>query len=169
MPRGGARPGAGRPAGQGRYGEPTKAVKIPISMVEEVKAFAESKTTSIPLYDFPVEAGSSLLVDNDDCKMFPLSGFTVQNPKDCFLAKVSGYSMKDAGILPGDLLLVDRKKEASHNDIVVSSIEGGVVVKRLDTKNARLISENKDFSPINITEHSNLHIWGVVKRVIREV
>ncbi len=169
MARGGARKGAGRPVGQGKYGEPTKAVRIPVSIVDEVKAFAQSMTTAIPLYNFPVEAGTPFLAEDDSCEMYPLSEFNVPNPKDCFMAKVSGESMKDAGILPDDLLLVDRKKEATDGDIIVTSIEGGIVVKRLDKTNGKLISENKDFAPIDITEQSGLHVWGVVIRVVREV
>ena len=169
MPRGGARKGAGRPVGQGKYGEPTKAVRVPVSMVDEVKAFAQNMTTSIPLYNFPVEAGTPFLAEDDSCEMYPLREFNVPNPQDCFMAKVSGYSMKDAGILPGDLLLVDRKKEAVDGDIIVTSIEGGIVVKRLDKINGKLISENVDFKPIDITEQSSMHVWGVVIRVVREV
>ncbi|MDA0782800.1 MAG: DNA polymerase V [Proteobacteria bacterium] len=169
MPRGGARQGAGRPVGQGLYGEPTKAVRIPISIVDEVKAFAKSITSSIPLYNFPVEAGVPFLSGDDSCEMYQLKDLNISNPKDCFMAKVSGYSMKDAGILPDDLLLVDRNKEAADGDIIVTSVEGGIVVKRLDKKNGQLVSENKDFTPIKITDHSNLHVWGVVIKVVREL
>ena len=169
MPRGGARQGAGRPVGKGLYGEPTKAVRIPVSIVDEVKAFAKNITTSIPLYNFTVEAGVPFLSGDDDCKMYPLKNLNISNPNDCFMAKVSGYSMKDAGILPDDLLLVDRKKEAANGDIIVTSIEGGIVVKRLDKINGLLVSENKDFAPIKIADHSNLHVWGVVIKVLREL
>jgi SOS-response transcriptional repressor LexA len=78
---------------------------------DEVKAFAQNMTTSIPLYNFPVEAGTPFLAEDDSCEMYPLREFNIPNPQYCFMAKVSGYSMKDAGILPNDLLLVDRKKE----------------------------------------------------------
>lgn len=169
MPRGGVRPGAGRPKGQGFYGEPTKAVKVPVSMVDDVKAFAKNQTTSVPLYDFPVEAGMPFLSGDDHHTMYKLSSLNVPHPEHCFLARVSGYSMKNAGILPNDLLLVDRKKEAKDKDIVVTSVEGGVVVKRLDIMGGELISENEDFQPIKITDSSNLHVWGVVIRVIRDL
>ncbi|MEM7617129.1 MAG: S24 family peptidase [Pseudomonadota bacterium] len=92
----------------------------------------------------------------------------IANPKDCFMAKFSGYSMKDAGILPNDLLLVDRKKEVSNGDIIVTAIKDGIVVKRLDKINGKLISENKDCKPIDITDQSDMHVWGVVIRVVRE-
>ncbi len=169
MPRGGARKGAGRPTGQGLYGEPTKAVKIPVSIIDEVKAFAKNSKLSIPLYDFPVEAGVPFLSGDDHSTMYNLSGLNVLNPESCFLAKVSGYSMKNAGIFPDDLLLVDRKREAKNKDIIVTSVDGGVVVKRLDKEKGQLISENEDFKPIQITDYSSLHVWGVVIRVIRDL
>ena len=50
MPKGGARPGAGRPKGQGKYQEGTKPVRIPESMIDTVLRFVESKGYRLPLY-----------------------------------------------------------------------------------------------------------------------
>ena len=66
--RGGAREGAGRPTGQGRYGEPTQIMRIPKSMLDKVSELIESqnKTLSIPLYSMTVEAGNPNITDSDD-------------------------------------------------------------------------------------------------------
>jgi SOS-response transcriptional repressor LexA len=77
--------------------------------------------------------------------------------------------MKDAGILPNDLLLVNRKKEAKDGDVIVASINDGAVVKRLSVKNGitKLISDNSDYD--NIEDQTlSLHPWGVVTKVIRD-
>ena len=47
MPKGGARKGAGRPKGQGKFGEPTKIMRIPMSMMEAVKNMVESKSKNL--------------------------------------------------------------------------------------------------------------------------
>jgi SOS-response transcriptional repressor LexA len=77
--------------------------------------------------------------------------------------------MKDAGILPEDLLLVNRKREALDGDIIIASINNGAVVKRLSQKDGvtKLVSDNKDYHDIE-DEDQNLHFWGVVTKVIRD-
>jgi SOS-response transcriptional repressor LexA len=93
----------------------------------------------------------------------------MSNPDDHFLVKVSGYSMKDAGILPDDILLVNKSKEARDGDIIIASVDNGAVVKRLSQKNGvtKLVSENDDYPDIE-DEEQNFHFWGVVAKVIRE-
>ena len=170
--RGGAREGAGRPKGQGRYGEPTRIMRVPVSMMETVKDMMKRKTKdfSLPLYDMTVEAGSPSITDSDNYELYNLNEkFLISDPDNHFLVKVSGYSMKDAGILPNDLLLVNRKKEAIDGDVIVASINDGAVVKRLSVKNGitKLISDNDDYD--NIEDQTlNLHPWGVVTKVIRD-
>ena len=170
--RGGARKGAGRPSGQGRYGEPTKIMRVPVSMMDTVKDMMESKTKdfALPLFDMKVEAGVPNFTDSDNYQLYNLNEkFMMSNPDDHFLVKVSGYSMKDAGILPDDILLVNKSKEARDGDIIIASVDNGAIVKRLSQKYGitRLISENEDYPDIE-GEEQNLHFWGVVTKVIRD-
>jgi len=170
--RGGAREGAGRPTGQGRYGEPTQIMRIPKSMLDKVSELIESqnKTLSIPLYSMTVEAGNPNITDSDDYELYNLNrDMMISDPSNYFLVKVSGYSMKNAGIFPNDMLLVNRKREAKDGDVIVASINDGAVVKRLSQKDGvtKLISENDDFNDIE-DQTLNLHLWGVVTKVIRD-
>ena len=57
MPRGGAREGAGRPRGQGQYGEKTKALRIPLSKVKYISEVVSTGLYEIPLYNNKVAAG----------------------------------------------------------------------------------------------------------------
>ena len=50
MPRGGIRIGAGRPKGQGKFGEKTKPIRIPLSMVDNVLSFIKNNDLSLPIY-----------------------------------------------------------------------------------------------------------------------
>ena len=50
MPRGGKREGAGRPAGRGPYGESTRPVRLPVSLVDRVMRFVKNRESALPLY-----------------------------------------------------------------------------------------------------------------------
>ena len=57
LPRGGVRTGAGRPKGQGKFGEKTKPIRIPISKIDSVMNFINNSNISLPLYSSKVPAG----------------------------------------------------------------------------------------------------------------
>ena len=84
-----------------------------------------------------------------------------------FALRVRGESMKNAGILSGDLVVVRPQAEADDGQIVVARIEDEATVKRLCKRVGQvwLLPENEDFEPIDGNE---AEIIGVVKAVIRE-
>lgn len=169
---GGARLGAGRPKGQGKYGEATKAMRIPISRTHEVLAFLEHGKTEyqIPLYSSSVRAGfPSPADDYIECKL-DLNTHLIKHPAATFFVKASGDSMVNAGIQSGDTLIVDRSLEATHNKIVIAALDGELTVKRLSrvAGQVKLLAENPDFKPIDITDEQELVIWGVVTHVIHQ-
>src|SRR5512146_1051248 len=94
----------------------------------------------------------------------------VFQPKPHYLLKVTGMSMKDAGILDGDLVAVHRTSEVRSRQIVVARLENEVTVKRYRQEGSTvwLLPENEDFEPIrvNLTEQA-LIIGGSVVRVGR--
>lgn len=73
-------------------------------------------------------------------------------PQADYLLRVVGLSMRDAGILDGDLIAVHRTPSADHGRIVVARVDDEVTVKRLDHRNGhvRLLPANPDFAPIEI-------------------
>ncbi|MFH1687221.1 MAG: transcriptional repressor LexA, partial [bacterium] len=75
---------------------------------------------------------------------------------DSFTLRVTGDSMKNAGILDGDLILVKKQAEAHKGDIVVAVLNGEATVKRYlpEGKRIRLQPENNDFDPIIVTRSS---------------
>lgn len=84
-----------------------------------------------------------------------------------FALRVRGYSMKDAGILPGDLVVVRRRQSADNGDIVVALLGDEATVKRLhrDSSGVWLMPENEDFEPIDGRE---AQILGCVTALVRE-
>jgi DNA polymerase V len=171
MPRGGARPGAGRPKGQGKFKEATKPMRIPESMADDVLTFVTSKGYKLPFYACHVQAGFPSPADDYIEKKLDLNQHLIKHPSATFFVKASGESMINAGIHPGDILVVDRSLEAKHGKIVIAAIDGELTVKRLQRseKGTFLFPENDAFKPIELTETNNVVIWGVVTNVLHAV
>lgn len=170
-PRGGARPGAGRPKGQGKYGEPTKPLRIPESMVEQVLRFVRLKGYQLPLFSSKVSAGFPSPADDYLEGMLDLNEHLIQHPAATFFVRVTGDSMIGAGIHADDILVVDRSLEATSGRIVIVALDGELTVKRLHmaADDIRLLPENPAYQPIVIKEENELHIWGVVTSVIHSL
>ncbi len=188
MPRGGKREGAGRPQGSGKYGEATKAVRLPIRIADEILAalakepeeielgtnvesiFRPERTTKLrlPLYLNPVAAGFPAPTEDYVDDNIDLNRHLVKHPETTFLVRVVGESMKDAGIHPNDMLIVDRSIEVTNGQVVIAVVNGELTVKRIRKHKNKLwlMPENKSFKPIEIDENTDLHIWGVVTNVI---
>jgi len=88
-----------------------------------------------------------------------------------FLLRVQGMSMRDAGILDGDLVAVHRTADVRSRQIIVARLEDEVTVKRYRQEGHRvwLLPENPDFEPIQIDlREEQLAIEGVVVGVVRD-
>ncbi len=95
---------------------------------------------------------------------------SVFHVKPHYLLKVVGMSMKDIGILDGDLVAVHRTPEVRNRQIVVARLENEVTVKRYRQEGsvAWLLPENQDFEPIKVDlKEQDLLIEGVVVGVVR--
>ncbi|ACA32376.1 transcriptional repressor LexA [Histophilus somni] len=92
-------------------------------------------------------------------------------PQADFLLKVYGQSMKDIGILDGDLLAVHSTKDIRNGQIVVARIEDEVTVKRFERKGSvvYLHAENEEFEPIvvDLTQQPYFEIEGIAVGIIR--
>lgn len=95
----------------------------------------------------------------------------VRNEEATFYARVTGVSMQGAGLDDGDLLVIDRSLEPQDDKIAVCFIDGSFTVKRLkvDVDCVYLMSENKNYKPIKVSEGDELLIWGIVTYVVKKV
>lgn len=171
--RGGARPGAGRKKGSGKWGEPTQAIRIPQSKVADVAALLDGEGVAyeLPLYASKVQAGFPSPADDYMEGMIDLNAHLIKHPAATFFVRVAGESMLGAGIHEDDILVVDRSLTPVHDKIVIAVVDGELTVKRLYKKagEVKLIPENPDFTPIDITPETDFSIWGVVTNVIHPV
>ena len=123
-----------------------------------------------PLLSSPVKAGFPSPADEYIEMYLDLNSHLIKHPSATFFLTAAGDSMINAGIHPGDLLIVDRSLTAQHGKIVIAAVDGDLTVKRLYQKGnrVRLISANTLYPPIEITNAENLVIWGVVIYVIHQ-
>jgi repressor LexA len=89
--------------------------------------------------------------------------------KDTFVLKVAGESMRDDGILPGDLVVVRRQNSARTGDRVVALINGDATIKSYHQRGSsiELRPMNETMKPIVIKPTDNLQIQGVVAGLLR--
>ena len=99
-----------------------------------------------------------------------LNEYLIKHPAATFIVKASGSSMSGAGILSGDLLIVDRSVSPRNNNIVIASIFGDLTVKKILKKNKSffLVSANDEYPAIEVKEEMECFIWGVVTYVIHK-
>ncbi len=123
------------------------------------------------LYASRVSAGPPLPTEDDAERVATLDEVIGATPETTFFLGVEGDSMVDACIHDGDLLVVDRTRQPSDGDVVVAALDGDLTVKRLRLRNGLvfLLPENPDYPPIEVGEHSDLAVWGVVTYVLHAV
>ncbi len=87
----------------------------------------------------------------------------IKNPTSTFFLRVSGHSMNGAGILNGDLLVVDRSLDPKPGHIVVAILDGDFTLKRLtnDQGIPYLEAENPNYPRIDLRHYGDVNIWGV--------
>ena len=121
-----------------------------------------------PLFMIPVEAGFPSPAEDYIQGELDLNKHLVKHPAATFFVRVAGDSMVDAGIHPGDMLIVDRAIEHADKKVVIAVINGDLTVKRIRMIKGKifLMPENENYKPIQIEEGMNFEIWGIVTNVI---
>lgn len=184
------KPGAGRKAGSGKFGENTSVLRIPDSQAPVIKDFLAayqrkklsnnldtvsefelpaltSNAMQLPLYSSKVSAGYPSAAEEHVEKRLDPSEFLIDKKDATFFVTIQGQSMIDVGLLPGDKAVVDRSKIASIGDIVLAMLDGEFTIKTLSRSKeggVRLLPANSTgaYSPIEVTSEMHFEIWGVV-------
>ncbi|MEO7246231.1 MAG: transcriptional repressor LexA [Rubrivivax sp.] len=115
-----------------------------------------------------VAAGSPILAQEHIDQTYVVESSLFPRRPD-FLLKVRGMSMRDAGIVDGDLLAVQKASEAKNGQIVVARIDDEVTVKRLRRTRAgiELLPENPDFEAIVVPPGADFALEGIAVGLIR--
>ena len=115
-----------------------------------------------------VQAGFPSPAEEQLLDTLNLEQFLVEHPDRTFMLRVTGDSMLDAGIHPGDMVLVERGATPKQNDIVIAQVDGEWTMKYFsrDREGVRLDPANRKYRPIRPKQ--SLEIGGVVRSVIRK-
>lgn len=97
----------------------------------------------------------------------------IKNPEATFYGRVSGDSMRDAGINEGDIAVIDRSLQPTDGDVIVAYVNEEFTIKYLDLTHKEegyieLRPANPDYSPIRIDSTDNFRVWGVVVWTIKQ-
>ncbi len=116
----------------------------------------------------PVSAGFPSPAEDYIEGSLDLNKYLIKHPAATFFVRVAGSSMIDAGIHDGDILVVDRSLKPSDRKIVIAAVNGELTVRRIRTTKDKiaLISENRDYEPLQVEEETAFEVWGVVTSVI---
>jgi DNA polymerase V len=179
-PKGGMRPGAGRPAGN-----PTKVVRLPVPIADMARRIADRSLKAgnvgafltvdaqlalcVPLVSSSVAAGFPSPADDHLDRPLDFNELLIENPAATFAVRISGESMLGAGIFPNDIAIVDRSRKPVSGCIVLALLDGEFTVKRYRVKGGRVVlqAENKEFPDIVVGEEAVFEVWGVVRKSIR--
>jgi repressor LexA len=115
-----------------------------------------------------VEAGFPSPAEEELSDTISLDDLLIKNREATFLLNVSGDSMSDAGILPGDMVIVDKGQTPKSGDIVIAEVDGAWTMKYLIKRgeSVTLLPANPKYQPIS--PKAELKIAGVVTAVVRK-
>ncbi len=126
----------------------------------------------LPYFDIGIVAGFPIPLDNDEkAQDIELLKMLCPNPESCYLIRVEGYSMIDAGIESGDIVIVDKSnRNPSESQVAVCEFNGDYTLKRFVKRDGFgwLIPANPDFPEIKVTPDDRFCIWGTVTYIIHK-
>ena len=95
----------------------------------------------------------------------------IRHPQSTFVMRAAGYAMNGAGISNGDVLLVDRVLKPEHGHVVIATVDGELVCRRLHIRHGRtkLEAVGAEHSEVAPTDPAPLEVWGVVTTVIKSL
>src|SRR5574343_969410 len=133
---------------------------VPVSMAP---VWVQAARVSVP-------AGFPSPAEDHQVDRIELMSQLVKNPQATFYVRIQGDSMRDAGILDGSVVMVDKAIKARHGHIVIAIVDGEFTCKRLHQRGGtmRLKPENPAYSDIVPKDGQTVEIWGVVVATIHQ-
>lgn len=136
-----------------------------------VPASSSPPPAGAPLMSSAVVAGFPSPAEQYVERPLDLNDYLVARPAATYFVRAAGDSMVGAGVLDGDLLVVDRSLEPSDGAMVIACVDGEFTVKtyRRDREGVRLEAANAAYPPIRFTGEMELRVFGVVTAVIHRL
>lgn len=122
----------------------------------------------LPLADVPVRAGSAETIDGQvGAELVTLDSFLIDSPSTTVLVRVKGDSMIEAGVLDGDLAVVDRAKTAQAGEFIVAVVDGEFTFKQLRIEAGQPFLQPHNAKLSAVHPKSTLEVFGVVRGIVR--
>ena len=139
-----------------------------MDMSLELVEWSASWPLVLPFFDGKVPPGFPSSAEDYLETPLDLTEYLIENKAATFMMRVDSDSMKDAGILAGDLLVVDRAAKPVNGSVVEVAVNGEYTVKRLhrETDCVWLDPANPRYQPVCVSVGEDLHVFGVVKHAI---
>jgi repressor LexA len=140
----------------------SRGIKLNVDLEDEVE-------DGLPLIG-QVAAGEPILAQEHVENRFKMDP-AMFHPRADFLLRVKGMSMKDIGIMDGDLLAVHKTDQVNNGQVVVARVDEDVTVKRFERRGSEILlhAENEDFAPIKVDLASQFFtVEGLAVGVIRD-
>lgn len=196
--RGGTRPGAGRPKGNSKlfsFRCPGRIASIlgamdnrtefinkslakalndldDLSDLGEAVNAANVSTMNLPFFDLRVPAGFPVPLDNDEkAQDIELLSMLCPHPESSYLIRIMGDSMIDAGVMSGDIVIVDKSnREPTSKEIAVCEINGEYTLKHLvrEAGACWLVPANPNYKRRQVKEGDDFSVWGTVTYIIHK-
>ncbi len=139
-------------------------------VVKNIGESGEFEQLGIPIFSDAVPAGFPSPATDYCERKLDLNELCIKKPAATYFVRAEGDSMIEAGVFPGDVIVVDRSINAAHGDIVIASFNGELLLKKLETSpTTRLVPMNSQHEPIVVPEDTDLEIFGVATTVIHSL
>lgn len=122
-----------------------------------------------PIATGSVRAGLPDPVDDGQADTVTLDDYLIERPSQTVLVRVKGDSMQDAGILDGDLVVVEKRASAQRGDIVVAIVDNQFTLKRLDLEGGAFVLKPENRAYPVIRPEGALEIFGVMVGLVRKL
>jgi len=122
-----------------------------------------------PVAESPVHAGLPSAIEDAPADALTIDDYLIERPSQTVLVRVKGDSMMDAGILDGDLVVVEKAAAAKRGDIVVAIVDGEFTLKTLDLERGRFVLKPENPAYPVIRPEGALEIFGVMVGLVRKI
>jgi len=143
-----------------------------IERIGEFVPATKVRGLSLPYFDARVVAGFPVPLDNDERSQdIDILTMLCPHPEASYLVKVNGESMIDAGIMSGDIVIVDKSnRNPGPKEIAVCELNGEFTLKHFVMEGGQgwLVPANSDFPRIKVTDDDAFSVWGTVTYIIHK-
>jgi SOS regulatory protein LexA len=115
-----------------------------------------------------IDAGYPSPADEELRDIISIDEYLITRPESSFLVKVSGDSMTGAGIMDGDMVIVEKGREPKNGDIVLAEVDGDWTMKYFVRKGKEIVLEAANVKYPTIRPKNELRLGGIITAVIRK-